>query len=217
MTGMLAAVGAWPLLVVVVLVYGFFPGVFARLISLCFHREDPRRKELINEVYYVPRWERPMWVAEQFERAISEGLWERVSWAVWDAIDGRFVNRWELGDGVARHLENPETFEVPSPEDIDLILPGDSVKLMFDLAGKRSFFKSGCQGERMWVKVTAVDNGHFVGELDNYPVVWNRLYAGDEIKFESRHIIDLDYRDDEDEEPSPQAIRGVPEGMPAES
>ncbi|MFC6356693.1 hypothetical protein [Luethyella okanaganae] len=97
MNDILQSLLSWPLLMVALAVYGFFPGLFARLISLAFHKEDPRRKELQAEVYAVPRWERPFWVLEQLERAISEALPERL----YDAADGRLFNRWTLGDGAA--------------------------------------------------------------------------------------------------------------------
>lgn len=196
MSEIIASLGAWPLLLVALLVFGFFPGLAARLISLAFHKEDPRRKELIAEVYAVPRWERPFWVAEQLERAITEGLWERAI----DALDGRLFNRWTLGDGVARNLEYPDSFWVPSTDDLDLLEPGDSVKLMFEMKGKPRFREDSMSGERMWVRVTSISGDTFEGELANYPIVFNHLGSGDRVRFGRRHIIDFIYRD-EDEDP----------------
>ncbi|PPG98304.1 hypothetical protein C5C00_03895 [Rathayibacter rathayi] len=178
------------------LVYGFFPGLFARLISLCFHKDDPRRAELIAEVYAVPRWERPAWVLEQFERALSEGVWERV----WDAADGRLFNRWTLGDGRARHQKHPDSFWAPSDAELELLEPGDVVKLMFECKGRRTYGLDGCSGERMWVVVTAIDGERFEGTLSNQPAVWNHLEYGDKIKFSAKHITDYDYRGDEEGE-----------------
>ena len=48
-----------------------------RLIVLAYHRDDPRRREALAELRAVPRWERPLWVCEQLEVAIFEGLHER--------------------------------------------------------------------------------------------------------------------------------------------
>jgi len=62
-------------LVLVLLVFGIAPGLVLRLIVLAFTADDPRREELRAELYAVPRYERPLWVAEQIEIAISEGLW----------------------------------------------------------------------------------------------------------------------------------------------
>ena len=39
---------------------------------------DPRRRELVAELSAVPRVERPFWVFEQLEVAVSEGLWPRL-------------------------------------------------------------------------------------------------------------------------------------------
>jgi hypothetical protein len=53
-------------------------GAMLRLIVLAFHREDPRRQELLAELHAVPRWERPFWVMEQLEVALFEGIWHRI-------------------------------------------------------------------------------------------------------------------------------------------
>jgi len=74
---------AWPTFFLALLVFGFAPGAALRLIVLAYKREDPRRHELISELYHVPRIERPFWVAEQLETALSEGLGGRL--ATWSA------------------------------------------------------------------------------------------------------------------------------------
>jgi hypothetical protein len=65
---------AWPTFGIALLVFGFAPGAALRLIVLCYRRDNPRRRELISELYAVPRIERPFWVAEQMEVALFEGL-----------------------------------------------------------------------------------------------------------------------------------------------
>src|SRR6266581_3016747 len=65
---------SWPMLVLALLVFGFAPGLLLRLIVLAFPKDDPRRAELRGELYNVPRFERPFWVAEQMEVALFEGL-----------------------------------------------------------------------------------------------------------------------------------------------
>lgn len=64
-------------LLVAVLVYGFAPGFVLRLLVLLYPRQDPRRAELIAELYEVPRLTRPFWVAEQIETAVFDGLGAR--------------------------------------------------------------------------------------------------------------------------------------------
>lgn len=78
MTGMIAQLLAWPTLGIALLVFGFAPGVVLRLIVLFYPRGHPRRRELLGELYAVPRIERPFWVAEQLEVALFEGLRGRV-------------------------------------------------------------------------------------------------------------------------------------------
>ncbi|MGH3430620.1 MAG: RNA polymerase sigma factor [Mycobacteriales bacterium] len=73
------AVHSWPSLVLVIAMFGFAPGACLRLIVLAYPRHDPRRRELIAELYAVPRIQRPLWVAEQLEVALFEGLAHRVS------------------------------------------------------------------------------------------------------------------------------------------
>jgi hypothetical protein len=64
----------WPAFGAAMLVWGFAAGALLRLIVLAFRRDDPRRHELLAELYAVPRLERPFWVAEQAEIAVFEGL-----------------------------------------------------------------------------------------------------------------------------------------------
>ena len=78
MTGMIAQLLAWPTLCIALLVFGFAPGAVLRLIVLLYRRGNPRRLELLGELYAVPRIERPFWVAEQLEVALFEGFRDRL-------------------------------------------------------------------------------------------------------------------------------------------
>lgn len=72
-------IGAWLLaLAIIMLIFGFAPGIATRLIARMFPKGDPRRAEMIAEVYKVDAWYRPIWVASQLERAFSEALPDRV-------------------------------------------------------------------------------------------------------------------------------------------
>lgn len=68
-------------LVLALLIFGFLPGAVLRVIVLLYPKGDPRRQEMIAEVYEVPRLERPFWVLQQLEVAISTGLPTR--WRPW--------------------------------------------------------------------------------------------------------------------------------------
>jgi hypothetical protein len=79
MVELMEAITSWPSLLWVVIVFGFAPRLCLRLIVRASPRGDPRRAELIAELYAVPRIQRPLWVAEQLEVALFEGLGQRVS------------------------------------------------------------------------------------------------------------------------------------------
>ena len=73
--------GGWPLvgfalvlLALGMVVFGVMPGVLNRLFASMYPKDDPRRAEMIAELYAVPRWEQPIWVAQQGERAFFEGI-----------------------------------------------------------------------------------------------------------------------------------------------
>lgn len=186
MGGLFDAALSWPTFLIVLLVFGFAPGAVLRLVVLAFHRDDPRRQELIAELYAVPRLMRPIWVAEQMEVALFEGLGERLEWAA----TGRLIYRWHLGSGVDRNEAYPESFPVPTDEEKSIVRPGDLVKLMFEM-------KDGT-AERMWVVVTSVKRGKYEGDLNHCPVLIPRLEAGKRLKFQRQHIIDIDFQGDDD-------------------
>jgi hypothetical protein len=186
---------SWPMFGIALLVFGFAPGLLLRLIVLDFPRDDPRRDELLGELYAVPRFERPFWVVEQLEVALVEGLGQRLVWAA----TGRIIHRWHLGSGVRRNREYPDTFDLPPEEEREAVVPGMDVKLMFEMRDGWA--------ERMWVTVTAVKRRKLIGKLSNMPVGIPRLMAGGKIKFKREHIIDIWYADND------QAITG-PAGDP---
>jgi hypothetical protein len=82
MTALLETVASWPSLLLVIFVFGFAPGFCLRLIVMAYPLDDPRRRELIAELYAVPRILRPVWVAQQLEVALFEGVGHRVSAAI---------------------------------------------------------------------------------------------------------------------------------------
>jgi hypothetical protein len=169
-----------PTLLLAILVYGFAPGFLLRLLILAYRRDDPRRAELIAQLYDVPRLERPFWVAEQVETVIFDGIGPRIRWA----LTGRVILRWKLRSGVKQNRSYPTSFWIPSEEDKNEIGPGDVVKLMFE--------QSDGWGERMWVLVEKVGRRRMVGSLANDPVGFPRLHFGHKIKFRREHIIDID-------------------------
>jgi hypothetical protein len=96
---LLNAIVSWETFLISLLVFGFAPGAVLRLLVLAFHRDDPRRSEMLAELHRVSRLERPYWVFEQLEVALFEGIWERLLWAG----TGRIYGRWHLGPALAGH------------------------------------------------------------------------------------------------------------------
>ena len=97
---------------------------------------------------------------------------------------------WTLDDGDAVHRDAPETFWMPPLDERESLRPGAIVKLMF-----RMVLRDPATGqeqekvERMWVGVTGRDGHGYVGALDNDPFYTKDLAAGDEVRFEPRHVI----------------------------
>jgi hypothetical protein len=188
---------SWRTLLLALLVFGFAPGALLRLIVLAFHRDDPRRRELLAELPTVSRVDRPFWVIEQLERALFEGIWERVTWAA----TGRIIHRWRLVSGIKQNRKHPESFWIPDEEAKQAIEPGMLVKLFFHM---RNGLDGDRWAERMWVQVIAVKRRHIIGMLRNEPIGIPRLDLGDEVKFERDHIIDICCQADVLSEPATQ-------------
>lgn len=173
-------------LFVAIAIFGLVPGfALAGIVRLIPDRD--RRRELQAELYEVPRWERPFWVAEQLEVAIRIGLFPRVAWH-W----GRHVwHRCKLESALELHRAYPESFWVPDDEVKDDLGPGDVVKLMWSI---RRF-----PGERMWVRITGRDGDHLVGTLENI-ALFAYLEPGETIKFHVDDVIDYEFEFEVDED-----------------
>jgi Uncharacterized protein conserved in bacteria (DUF2314) len=187
----LNAIVSWETFLISLLVFGFAPGAVLRLIVLAFRRDDPRRREMLAELYRVPRLERPYWVFEQLEVALFEGIWERLLWAG----AGRIYDRWHLNPGLTYDEQHSAGYPISDEEFEEAIERGMLVKLSFstsDVWGRPNW-----GAEAMWVHVVAAKRRHFVGVLGNQPITIPRLDIGDTVKFKGRHIIDA-IRDDDD-------------------
>jgi hypothetical protein len=79
MVALFHAVVSWHTLLVIVLMFGFLPGFVLRLLVMIYPRDDPRRCELVAQLYTLDRLERPLFVAEQLETVLFEGVPHRLS------------------------------------------------------------------------------------------------------------------------------------------
>ncbi len=93
---------------------------------------------------------------------------------------------YSLDDGEQRHREAPDTFKIPSLAARQALVPGQIVKLMFNIT------KDGeSQVERMWVVVEDKDAHGYVGALDNRPVTTDMMRPGMKVHFQPRHVINI--------------------------
>ena len=100
-----------------------------------------------------------------------------------------------LADCLRRHAKYPATFEVPQPDEIARLKPGDTVKLIFELPEPERH-ESGMEAERLWVRISSVlPGGRFTAELDNEPSALATA-RGHWVEFEARHIADIYPADD---------------------
>jgi len=102
---------------------------------------------------------------------------------------GYKTGSWKLTDSEQLSKEYKYTFYKPSREITKKLKVGNIVKLTFEFDSSNSEHPS---AERMWVEITEINGEKFKGKLDNHPFYLHELYAGDELVFEHKHIIDHD-------------------------
>lgn len=68
-----ALVSPWDFMLVLV-IFGAAPRLVLRLLLRIYPPGHRRRRELMAELAAIPRWERPLWVVEQLETALAEGI-----------------------------------------------------------------------------------------------------------------------------------------------
>lgn len=87
---------------------------------------------------------------------------------------------------------NPDSFFTPCQERLNVLAPGDFIKAIFK-PHDPSFLT-----ERMWVKITRIQDGVITGILSNDPADAIPLSAGDEIQLPVSYVIDIltDRKDD---------------------
>lgn len=88
----------WRVLLLVVVAFGLAPGVVLRLLVRAYPRDHPRREELLGELYAMDFVKRPLWVAQQIETAVFEGLPARRQFGAAQPLEEigvpRLIGRW---------------------------------------------------------------------------------------------------------------------------
>ena len=93
-----------------------------------------------------------------------------------------------LMDGEEQNRKYPETFEIPSLIERRNLQVGQLAKVFFV---PNKLEKGMPNGERMWVEITKTSEQGYVGLLRNSPISIPRLRFGSIVRFEARHVIQL--------------------------
>lgn len=93
----------WPSVLLALVAFGLLPGPLLRLIVRIYPKTDPRRKELVAELYGIEHHKQLLFVAQNLELAVFEGLPAR-----WRSRHNGTTNQslTPTGDVWARHGED---------------------------------------------------------------------------------------------------------------
>lgn len=95
---------------------------------------------------------------------------------------------WTLVDARAMATMHPNTFEIPTSDEIKSLKKGSLVKLIFDITDRKP---GQPLGEKMWVEITSIKNDDYTGRLDNDPKYIKSLHTGSEVDFEVENIASI--------------------------
>ena len=103
----------------------------------------------------------------------------------------------ELRSGEAVHIEHPDTFYIPAVRDRYTLVPGQYVKLLFEIHYVGADGQPAERVERMWVLVAGREDDVYFGMLDNDPYSTrpgdgHYLTHGAEIPFLPGHVINIE-------------------------
>jgi hypothetical protein len=97
---------------------------------------------------------------------------------------------WRLLSGEEHNARHPEPFPIPSRKERESLVPGDGVKLMFDIETREGGLLVDRGVDRMWVIVKRRTGEAYVGVLDNDPGRDELpLGPGLPLKFGPEHVI----------------------------
>jgi hypothetical protein len=110
------------------------------------------------------------------------------------------INEVEWLDAQAMHKAHPDTFDVPTDEELAVIASGSFIKVCgFGFHGR----------ERFWLEVQAVEGDTITGLVKN-DLTELPLFRDDEVKVDRRHVMNL--MTAEEQEAEEKAMRNVASG-----
>ncbi|MCP3935191.1 MAG: hypothetical protein GY708_07445 [Actinomycetia bacterium] len=220
MIDLLLNTAPWSILLASALVFGFFPGVGLRAITRLYAHDDPRRIEIQAELYAVPFSKRWLWVAQQLEVALFDGLGPRLTPAL-DSVLVRFLritfpSRPILesltsglgGLSLIEKLAYVGTTTIAGRREPVMLLSGIELNAAHPdtfwipsadekaKAGRGDYVKlmfesSDGWTERMWVSVRSTSGRCWKGTLENDPIGLPKYGFGAKLKFNPDNVIDI--------------------------
>jgi len=105
----------------------------------------------------------------------------------------KLFGTYEIRDPRPVAAEAPYTFYLPPQNRLELLRPGDTVKVTVASIPDSPEFDT----ERMWVLIDRIEGDDVYGELSNQPVDIPQLKSGAKLQFKVWNIIDYEYSDDD--------------------
>lgn len=99
------------------------------------------------------------------------------------------IDHFELDDGELINRDYPESFWIPEKSIRESLEIGSLVKLIFRM--EETVGSEDVSVERMWVEVLDKNGGFYVGKLDNDPSGSECVKCGQNVNFQSCHVIDI--------------------------
>lgn len=95
---------------------------------------------------------------------------------------------YSLEDVETAQKESLDAFSIPSSLERKNLKPGQLVKLIFIIKNRK---ENNPRAERMWVKIEKIFQKGYSGVLDNDPIYFSDLKAGDTIIFRPENIVSI--------------------------
>lgn len=93
-----------------------------------------------------------------------------------------------LENAIEKNIKFPRTFLIPDQEDIDKLVIGDLVKLIFVMEKTP---KEGCKDEKLWVEIISIQDEVLTGIISNEPSYLKSIKVDDEVTFKLENIADI--------------------------